>query len=47
MYFVDTVTQNTYIEEITGGHLEAISDDNLWQDLASFIQEQGLTKIRD
>jgi len=45
MYFVDTLTLKTYIEEITGGHLETIEDDSLWQELANFIQSKGITYI--
>ena len=42
MYFVDRSTQKTYIEEITGGTLKAIDDDNLWNDLAQTIKEHKL-----
>ena len=43
--FLDTVSSQCYIEEITGGQLEAIEDDNLWHDLWSFTQELGVTMI--
>jgi hypothetical protein len=42
IYFVDRVTQKSYIEEITGGTLRAIDDDNLWNDLAQSLKENGL-----
>ena len=42
IYFVDRSTQKTYIEEITGGTLKAIDDDNLWNDLAQTIKEHKL-----
>jgi hypothetical protein len=42
IYFVDQQTHKTYIEEITGGRMEAIDDDNLWNDLAMTLKEAGL-----
>lgn len=42
IYFVDKNTQQSYIEEITGGSLRTIDDDNLWNDLAQTLKEQGL-----
>jgi hypothetical protein len=45
MYFMDERNGQTYIEEITGGQLELIKDDELWQALANFIQEKGLSCI--
>jgi len=43
MYFLDTQSGLTYIEEITGGHLEKIDDDNLWNDLAKLLQDNLVT----
>ena len=42
IYFVDRKTNKTYIEEITGGRMEAIDDDNLWNDLAMTLKEAKL-----
>ena len=39
IYFLDTQTRKTFIEEITGGSMEAIDDDNLWNDLAMTLKE--------
>lgn len=41
IYFVDRQTQQSYIEEITGGSLSVIEDDNLWNDLAMHLKEHG------
>jgi len=45
IYFLNRGTQKTYIEEITGGKLEVIDDDNLWNDLAMTLKEAGLDKM--
>jgi hypothetical protein len=42
IYFLDQQTHKTDIEEITGGRMEAIDDDNLWNDLAMTLKEAGL-----
>lgn len=42
IYFVDKATQQSYIEEITGGTLQIIEDDNLWNDLAQTLKEHKL-----
>ena len=42
IYFVDKITYKTYIEEITGGTLKAVDDDNLWNDLAMTLKQHGL-----
>jgi len=31
-----------YVEEITGGHLEVIRDNELWQALCDFLVDKGL-----
>ena len=46
MYFIDNENMKTYIEECTGGHLEQIKDDSLWEALAKFLQETGIATIR-
>lgn len=43
---VDTFTQQCYIEEVTGGHLSFIEDDNLAFDLAKFCEQQKITDMR-
>lgn len=42
MCLLDTLTSQTYIEEISGGHLELIEDDNLFDDLLEFFFERGV-----
>lgn len=56
VYFRIDQTGQTYIEEVIlrptahGGKITAkyqlIEDDNLWQGLAAFLTEKGLTQIR-
>jgi len=41
-----TMTGQMAIEEVTGGHLEAISDDDLWMALAQFAANKGLNQIQ-
>lgn len=41
IHFIDRVTGQSYIEEITGGHLEKIRDDNEWNEVAEFLAECG------
>jgi len=45
VYFKDNRTQRVYVEEITGGQLHKINDDNLWNDLGDFLEKNGLTNI--
>ena len=45
MVFVDQVKQTIHIEEITGGHLEAVSDDSLFEALLKFAQEKEFCEI--
>lgn len=47
MYFLDSALNQTYIEEITGGHLSKIEDDSLWYELGAFLQEQKVTNIKE
>lgn len=42
MVFIDTVGQATYIEEITGGGLNKILEDDIWADLRKMVDEQNL-----
>ncbi len=56
VYFRIDQTGQTYIEEVIlrptarGGKIvakyELIEDDNLWRDLAGFLEEKGLTQMR-
>jgi hypothetical protein len=56
VYFRIDQTGQTYIEEVIlkptvrGGKITAkyqlIEDDNLWRDLAGFLERKGLTKMR-
>jgi len=45
MVFVDQVRQSIHIEEITGGHLEVVVDDSLFEALLKFAQEKGFCDI--
>lgn len=45
MCFIDNLTQKTYIEEISGGHLEFIEDDFLAFELSKFLEEEGVLQI--
>jgi len=42
---VDKVTEQCYIEEITGGHLSFIEDDSLALALAKFCEEQNIISM--
>lgn len=46
MIFIDLKEQEAYFEEVTGGHLEVIDDDNLFEDLGAFINEHKLLHIK-
>lgn len=45
MVFIDQVKQSIYIEEISGGHLETVADDNLFESLLRFAQNKGFCDI--
>jgi len=45
MVFLDNLNNLMYIEEITGGHLEAIKDDSLHVALLTFASEKGFCNI--
>lgn len=38
-------TQQSWIEEVTGGHLSAIEDQELWEAIANFLDENGLRTV--
>lgn len=42
MYFIDTLTGKTYIEEITGGHLSFVEDENLVEEIEQFLIAHNL-----
>ena len=44
--FVDRITSRCYIEDITGGTLVFIEDDNVAEDLAAFLSEKKLLDPR-
>ncbi len=44
--FIDQRTNQCYIEEITGGHLDVIKEDSLHSDLSKFIDQKRLLHIR-
>jgi hypothetical protein len=41
MVFIDNLKQTGHIEEITGGHLEEVKDDGLYESLTNFAHEKG------
>lgn len=43
----DLKTKRIYLNEITGGFLEEINDEGLWQDLNSFLTSMGKTGIHN
>ena len=43
---LDLQKQQAHFEEITGGHLKVIDDDNLFEDLVAFVQERRLLDIQ-
>lgn len=45
MCFLEVAGNDCYIEEITGGHLARIDDDQLANDLAKFCDERGITSM--
>jgi len=45
IFFLDMQTSQSYIEEITGGDLEKIEDDELWDALANFIKEKKIDQF--
>jgi len=45
MVFVDQARQSIHIEEITGGHLEAVEDDSLFEALLRFAQDNNFCDI--
>jgi hypothetical protein len=42
---IDSLTQKTYLEEVTGGHLETIDDDGLFSGLHEFLFNKGLLSM--
>lgn len=42
IFFYDTLTNKKYIEEITGGTLREIPDDDLWNDLVEYAVQYNL-----
>ena len=36
----------TYIEEVSGGHLEQVEDDSLWEALGKFAGDMGLLEMQ-
>ena len=45
LYFHDRVTRKRYCEEVIGGHLEQIKDEDLIQEFERFTLEQGLAQL--
>lgn len=44
--FLDALTQQCYVEEITGGQLNFIEEEELATDLTRFLEEKGITDLR-
>jgi len=45
MVFLDNRTGTTYVEEVTGGSLKAVEEDELWQELVQFSQDKGFMLV--
>lgn len=45
MCFADRVSNQIYIEEITGGHLSRIEDDSLAEALADYLRDKGILDV--
>lgn len=45
MVFVDNLQSKVFIEEITGGNLSVVEEENLWHELHRFAQEKGFCSI--
>lgn len=45
--FIDTIENRCYIEDITGGSLKFIEDDNLAFDIAKFLEDIGITDMKN
>ncbi len=45
MYFLDKKKGTTYIEEITGGSLNLITDEFLWFSLYKFLEDNKITSF--
>jgi len=45
LIFIDHAKAQSHIEEVTGGHLEAIEDDSLHEALTNFAMENGLLAL--
>ena len=46
MVFADTLNGNIHIEEIAGGHLETVKDDQLFEALKRYAIEKGLLEVK-
>ena len=46
MCFIDLEEERMYVEEMTGGSLSFIDDENLASDLQDFLTEKGVLVIR-
>ena len=46
MCFADLEEERIYIEELTGGHLSRIEDNNLASDLEEYVREKGVLTLR-
>jgi len=44
--FADTLNGNIHIEEISGGHLEVVKDDSLFNALKMFATEKNLLEVK-
>lgn len=45
MVFLDQMAQALYIEEISGGHLERVEDESLFESLLTFAREKGFCEM--
>lgn len=45
IFFKDKIAMTTYIEEITGGNLSQVKEEELWTELTELIKLNNLDKI--
>lgn len=47
IYVLDSWTNNSHVEEITGGVMSKVDDDKLWEALCRFLARHRITYIAE
>tara|TARA_R110002020_G_scaffold268819_3_gene484061 strand:+ start:16950 stop:17204 length:255 start_codon:yes stop_codon:yes gene_type:complete len=47
IYFADNIKMQSWVEEITGGGLREIEDDELWNTICAFLKERKIGMIEN